>query len=122
MFKKLIESNEEEAVRLAQAPKGSKSHFLSTLPVTIETWPRGLVIELPWVSGMNIVVVPYIYHGLRGENDSLEWAQATYPIRQDGYWTVIVVASNQPSYPVGGHDLSVSCAEIRRGKIITNFA
>lgn len=123
MFKNLIESDEAEAARLAKAPVGSKSRALSMLPVNIREWPRGMVIELPWEDGKHIVVVPYRYDKVsaepKGSDDELSRAE---PVRQDGYWAVIVVESNQPSYSVGGHDLSVSFAEIRRGKRVTSFS
>ncbi|QWF85745.1 hypothetical protein [Amycolatopsis sp. CA-230715] len=59
----IIETEEQERARLAHAPTGSKSRFLSTLPITIAEWPTGLLIRLPWDSARSeqtysIVVVP----------------------------------------------------------------
>lgn len=58
-----IETEEQEQARLAQASEGSINHYLSTLPVTIEGWPKDLVVELPWQQprtdqSYRVVVVP----------------------------------------------------------------
>lgn len=120
-----IETAEQERERLARAPEGSKSHALSQLPVTIEGWPEDLVIELPWAEmGLTdephrVVVVPFRYSPdsrPEGETDT-----ALPHRRHAGWWDCIVVASDHPSYPVGGHRLSIPTAELVRGKRVDIF-
>lgn len=119
-----VETPEQEQARLALAPEGSKSHALSQLPVTIEGWPEGLVIELPWAEmGLYdephcVIVVPVQYHA----DSRPEGEEQPLPHRRhSGWWDCIVVASDHPSYPVGGHRLSISGAELARGKKIDVF-
>jgi hypothetical protein len=111
-----IETLEQERERLEQSPPGSLNHSLSALPVTIEEWPQDLVIELPWRATERgehrVVVVPIDYHG---EASSAGEEEALPHKRHSGWWTCAVVASDHPSYPVGGHRLSISAAEIARG-------
>jgi hypothetical protein len=38
--------------------------------------------------------------------------------RHAGWWNCAVVASDRPSYPVGGYRLSIPAAELARGKRI----
>lgn len=116
-FKNLIETPEAEVARLAAAPEGSKLHALAGLPVTITEWPGDLVIELPWAkTGLanephRVVVVPFKYiPDSRSESDT-----ALPHRRHAGWWDCIVVASDHPSYPVGGHRLSIPEAELVRG-------
>ncbi|MFI9629213.1 hypothetical protein [Streptomyces sp. NPDC052042] len=122
----LVENAEQERERLAQAPEGSKAHALSQLPITIEGWPEDLVIELPWAEmGLydephRVVVVPFKYHA----DSRPEGEEDTAPLprrRHSGWWDCIVVASTHPSYPVGGHRLSIPGAELARGKKIDIF-
>lgn len=120
----LIESPEQEQARLAQAPEGSKNHALSQLPVTIDAWPEDLVIELPWAEmGLydephRVVVVPFRYN----PDSRPEGTEEPLPQRRhSGWWDCIVVASTHPSYPVGGHRLSIPGAELARGKKIDIF-
>ncbi|MDO4254331.1 MAG: hypothetical protein Q4C81_04175 [Kocuria sp.] len=116
-----IETAEQERERLAQSPEGSLNHELSKLPVTIEGWPQDLVIELPWQatergSGHRVVVVPIEYRG----DSRLEGEEEAAPRkRHSGWWACAVVTSDHPSYPVGGHRLSIPSAELARGKQIT---
>lgn len=120
-----IETAEQEAARLAQAPAGSKSHALSQLPVRIAQWPEDLLIELPWAEmGLNdephrVVVVPF-----RHLPDLFpEGTEPPTPRhRHSGWWDCIVVASTHPSYPVGGHRLAIPSAELARGTQIDLFA
>jgi hypothetical protein len=113
---KIYEDPEVEVATLAAAPAGSTNHRLSTLPVTIEGPLDDLVIEMPDLypgSNRRIVVVPFkrTGHGPRPE-------QMPYP-RHDGYWSCIVVASNDPSYKVGGYRLDISEHELVRGTLRT---
>lgn len=114
-----VETEEEERERLASAPVGSTSHFLSTLPVTIPEWPEGLVIELPSMAfddrpAHRIVVVPVKFRPEPRESSP----QADLRRRFPGAWTCIVVGSDHPSYPVGGHQLSVGSEQLARGRRI----
>ncbi|MFD4946990.1 hypothetical protein ACFWNT_31810 [Streptomyces sp. NPDC058409] len=113
-----IETAEQERERLAQAPEGSINHHLSTLPVNISEWPQDLLIQLPWEpprtdQKRTVVVVPFQFHGdVRPEDIGEE------PLPRklhSGSWDCIVVSSDHPSYPVGGHRIVVSDAEIARG-------
>lgn len=105
-----IETAEQERERLAQAPEGSLSHSLSRLPVTITEHLQDLLIELPLqATGREhrIVIVPIEPRGI------------TLRQRHSGSWVCIVVESDHPSYPVGGHRLVVSTAELVRGCKVT---
>uniref|UniRef100_A0AAU2UVR5 Uncharacterized protein n=1 Tax=Streptomyces sp. NBC_00003 TaxID=2903608 RepID=A0AAU2UVR5_9ACTN len=114
-----IETAEQEQARLAQAPAGSINHYLSTLPVTIEGWPKDLVVELPWQpprtdQSYRFVVVPIDFR-----KDLLPEGVEEEPLprkRHSGSWTCAVVYSNHPSYPVGGHRVIVPAAELARGR------
>ncbi|MGI8307042.1 hypothetical protein [Saccharopolyspora hattusasensis] len=62
-----VETEEQERARLALAPAGSISHYLSTLPITIKEWPQDLLVQLPWEPPRSdkqytVVVVPIEYH------------------------------------------------------------
>ncbi|WP_327357765.1 hypothetical protein [Streptomyces sp. NBC_01304] len=116
-----IETAEQEQARLAQAPKSSINHYLSTLPVTIEGWPKDLVVELPWQQPRTdqpyrVVVVPIEFR----EDllpDGVE--EKSLPRkRHSGSWTCAVVFSDHPSYPVGGYRIVVTAAELARGQRI----
>lgn len=111
------ETPEQEVARLNSASEGSKLHALSTLPVTIKEWPQDLVIELPWqATGHRVAVVPIKYH------TSPQPADEVPRRRYDGSWDCVVVASDHPSYPVGGFHLSIPAAELVRGEKIDLFA
>lgn len=115
MFKDIFEAPEAEVARLAEAPAGSTSHALSLLPVNILGPLDDLMIELPQKDNgaeHRIVVVPY----QRYKDDE---KQSTPFKRHRGWWACIVVASNHPSYPVGGHRLAISEAELVRGTLRT---
>jgi hypothetical protein len=114
MFISLFEEPEAEVARLAAAREGSTTHALSKLPVNIEGWLEDLMIELPTIDDSNrtMIVVPFRYHQPSGERP--------FPRRRhDGSWDVIVVASNDERYKVGGHRLCVSEAELVRGQLRT---
>lgn len=126
-----IETAEQERQRLAQSPEGSINHELSTLPVTIESWPQDLLIELPWQATEHgdhrVVVVPIEFRGesrpegtarRAGTAGPEDDAEAPPRKRHSGWWACAVVASDHPSYPVGGHQLSIPAAELARGKRI----
>lgn len=116
MFKDLFEAPEAEVARLAEAPEGSKTHALSLLPVNILGPLDDLMIELPLEAGWNltVVVVPF----KRVQRSEEERANREMPFRRhDGWWDCIVIASDHPSYPVGGHRLSIPEAELVRGTI-----
>ncbi|MFF8917494.1 hypothetical protein ACF08M_30340 [Streptomyces sp. NPDC015032] len=113
-----IETAEQERERLAQAPEGSINHHLSALPVNISEWPQDLLIQLPWEPPRTdqkraVVVVPFQFHSdLRPEG--VEEEPLPHKLHS-GSWDCIVVSSDHPSYPVGGHHTVVSAAEIVRG-------
>lgn len=112
-----LETPEAEAARLAQSPEGSTNHALSAMPVTIHGDIRDVMIELPSFKGdpaHTIVVVPFdsYHYGARDE--------ATLPRRRYNYgWTCIVVASDHPSYPVGGYRIVLPEYQLRRGTLRT---
>lgn len=112
-FKTRFETAEAEAARLAQAPEGSTNHALSSMPVTIHGNIQDLLIEVPSFAGdpkHAIVVVPFESHGYGPQGDSsLPWK------RYNRSWDCIVVASDHPSYPVGGYRISMPEYQLRRG-------
>ncbi|WP_424862973.1 hypothetical protein [Streptomyces sp. MMS24-I29] len=115
-----IETAEQEQARLAQAPEGSINHYLSTMPVTIEGWPKDLVVELPWQQprtdqSYRVVVVPIEFRKDPPEGVEEEPLPRK---RHSGSWTCAVVYSNHPSYPVGGYRIVVPAAELARGRRI----
>ncbi|MEV0445761.1 hypothetical protein AB0I84_40430 [Streptomyces spectabilis] len=116
-----IETEEQEQARLAQAPEGSLNHCLSTLPVTIEEWPKDLLVELPWEpprtnQSYRVVVVPIEFR-----KGALPDGVEEEPVprkRHSGSWMCAVVFSTHPSYPPGGFRIDVPAAEIARGRRI----
>ena len=107
----IMESKQEEVDRLAAAPEGSTSHRLSSLPVNVTGDLKGRIIRLPQEDS-RVVVVPFHAVGSSGR-------RADGRMRRHGsWWEVVVVASDHLSYPVGGHHLSVSEAELVRGTVI----
>lgn len=115
----LLETPEQERDRLGAAPEGSINHGLSKLPVEILVWPQDLVIELPWRqtgrSVHSVVVVPIEY---RPDTHPAGEERPLPRRRHAGWWACAVVASDHPDYPVGGHRLSISTAELVRGRRI----
>ena len=119
-----IETPEEERARLAQSPEGSKSHELSKLPVTITSgWVQDLLIELSWGTqghSHRVVVVPIVFRAAGAESsEGSEDSETALRRRYSGSWECAVVASDHPSYPVGGHRLAIGTAELVRGKQIS---
>ncbi|PZU04690.1 MAG: hypothetical protein DI630_00820 [Gordonia sp. (in: high G+C Gram-positive bacteria)] len=122
-----FETDAEEAARLAQAPVGSTSHSLSLLPVTNAHPTAHQLVELPWqqlhpcsgttggsqhqCNGSHRVVVLPLKRSPGTSDDAL-------PRRHDDAWGCRVVASDHPSYPVGGYDLHISKSELRRGRVL----
>ena len=92
---------------------------LSKLPVEILVWPQDLIIELPWRqtdrSVHGVVVVPIEY---RPDTHPAGEERPLPHRRHSGWWACAVVASDHPDYPVGGHRLSISTAELVRGRRI----
>ncbi|WP_185447091.1 hypothetical protein [Kribbella qitaiheensis] len=114
----LVETEAQERARLADSPPGSTNHYLSTLAATIAEWPQDLLVELPWTPPRTtkqhrVVVVPIEY---RRDSPAGEVDPEELPRRRNcGLWVCAVVLSDHPSYPVGGHRIVVSAAEIARG-------
>ncbi|MFG3403694.1 hypothetical protein [Streptomyces sp. NPDC048142] len=116
-----IETEEQERTRLAQAPEGSLNHYLSTLPVTIDEWPKDLLVELPWQQprtdqAYRVVVVPIEFR-----KDALPEGVEEEPLPRklhSGTWMCAVVFSDHPDYPAGGFRIDVPDAEIARGRKI----
>ncbi len=115
MFTSIYEPPEAEVARLAAAPEGSTSHELSKLPVNIEGWLEGRIIELPHIKpgpDYTIVVIPFDRYD--------EKPETSMPYRRHrGTWRCMIVASNHPSYSVGGTKLAISEAELVRGTLRT---
>jgi hypothetical protein len=115
-----LETEGQEQARLAQCPEGSTNHHLSTLQVTIAEWPQDLLVELPWrrsgaTEQHRVVVVAIEYR----PDLHPECKEEPLPRkRNSGAWTCAVVASDHPSYPVGGHRIVVAAAEVARGRKI----
>lgn len=109
-----VETAEQEQIRLAEAPEGSRSHALSELPVQIHGHVQDLIIELPR-SGHRVIVVPLTFRSSTAHD-----AATTQLPRQlyAGSWDAVVVASDHPSYPVGGYHIVVPTAELVRGRRI----
>lgn len=112
-FKTNRETPEAEAARLAQSPEGSQTHRLSLMPVNILGDVQDMLIELPRFGDEpdhTVVVVPIESHLFSGFDPE------ELPRRRYQYsWSCIVVASNHPSYPVGGYRLSIPEYQLRRG-------
>ncbi|GAA2031172.1 hypothetical protein GCM10009720_09290 [Yaniella flava] len=96
-----IVSKDEEQAYLASASEGSMNHELSKLPVTIPFVQRGMIIALPVGQQPMIVTVK--------EN------------RGEGSFATIIVASENPSYPVGDYIIN-SEAQLHRGELIDPVA
>ena len=109
-----LETPEAEAARLAQSPEGSTNHALSSMPVNIHGSIQDLMIEPPSFAGdpeHTIVVVPF---------ESYHHGGTTLPRRRyNASWTCIVVASDHPSYPVGGYRIVLPEYQLRRGTLRT---
>ncbi|MEU7156054.1 hypothetical protein AB0A98_06365 [Streptomyces chrestomyceticus] len=116
-----IETEDQERARLAQAPEDSLNHYLSTLPVTIDEWPKDLLVRLPWQpprtdQAYRVIVVPIDFR-----KDALPEGVEEEPLprkRHSGSWMCAVVFSDHPSYPAGGFRIDVTATEIARGRKI----
>ena len=112
------ETEAQEAARLAESPVGSINHALSSAPVRIQHIRRAQLIELPREatrpgSGLRTIVLT---NELRPSHHTYGPGELN---RRDHTWACIVVASNDDRYPVGGYDLAIGEAELRRGRLIT---
>ena len=85
--------------------------------MTIKHPHRAMVVELPWAAMHPKSEKRQIMVVLDQQRAHLE-NKHQQPRRHDGSWSCTVVASNHSAYPVGGYDIIVSEAEIRRGKLI----
>lgn len=93
-----VMTRDQEQTFLASCPEGSLNHELSKLPVNIAHIHKGMIIKLPATSHPMIVTVKD-YRG----SESFE---------------SIIVASQHPRNPVGGHNIVNSAAELKRGTLI----
>jgi len=112
-FKTNRETPEAEAARLAEAPEGSTNHALSSMTVNIHGNIQDLMIEVPHLTGdpkHTIVVVPFQSHHYGAPEDAAQPRR-----RYNRSWDCIVVASDHPSYPVGGYRISMPEYQLRRG-------
>lgn len=120
MFKNFFEAPEAEVARLAESPVTSINHTLSTLPVNIEGDLQDLMIQMPRMGADDthtMIVVPFLRVKLHADEIA---AQRVLPHkRHTGWWTCLVVASDNPSYPVGGYRISVPEAQLVRGTLRT---
>lgn len=98
------DADEAELELLMAATDGSRFRQLADMPVTLREWPRGVPILLPPHSDDDNKVVVVVPVEARGASVETKW------------WNCIVVHSTDDRYPVGGHDVIVSAAEIRRGR------
>lgn len=122
-----FETDAEETAWLAAAPVGSTNHSLSLLPVINSHPNKHHLLELPWAQihpcsgttgglshkcdgGHRLVVLPLKYHSVPN-NEAL-------PMRHRGSWDCRIVASDHPSYPVGGYDIVCSVSELRRSRVL----
>ena len=112
MFKSRFETPEAEVARMAQSPVGSANHALSQMPVNIHQYVKDQLIELPNLRGdqvFTIVVVPIEGHRVTPQDSEL-------PLKRYlSAWTCVVVASDHPSYPIGGHRVSIPEHQLVRG-------
>jgi len=116
MFMNFFEAPEAEVARLAESPVGSINHTLSTLPVNVEGYIKDLVIQMPRMHAddtYTIIVVPF--ESIKLSADEIAARQALPHKRHTGWWKCLVVASDNPSYPVGGHRITVPEAQLVRG-------
>ena len=116
MFINLFEEPELEVARLAKSPVSSINHSLSLLPVNITGYVQDLMIQMPRLNEddqYTIILVPFE----RYKDNDIDKISVQPIKRHRGYWRCIVVASDNPSYPVGGHRLAVSEAQLVRGAV-----
>ena len=109
-FPQHFETDQAETERLAAADAGSKNHELSLVPVTFREVPTGHLLSLP-KNEHTIVITVLEQRDRRTKGDD------GY-VRHDATHIARIVASDHPSYPVGGYDIVVTDAEIRRSQPI----
>lgn len=127
----ITETDAEETARLARAPEGSINHALSQLPITNPYPTTTQVLELPGTkSGKCSGTAGGLSHECDGTHRIVvipirQVGKATnaagghqLPVQHTGHWACRVLASDHPSYPVGGHDLSLCESELRRPKVV----
>ena len=117
-----FETEAQEQARLAQADPRSKSGMLAPLPVITPDLERGMIIELPQLrhpdseatsaEDRRVVVALVSFRAGRSPREE------GMPVRRDGSWRVMVVASTHAEYPVSGFDLAVGEEELHRGRRI----
>lgn len=111
IFAALIETDEEEAARLAAAPPGSDEHRMAALPVTVPGHPAGLVLELPSEGDGQIIVVPI--------NEQLDGrVRSQGKLLHTGAFDCIVVHSTFSGYRTG-RIISVPHSQIRRARVVS---
>ena len=109
-FPQHFETDQAETERLAAADAGSKNHELSLVPVTFREVPTGHLLSLPGKKH-TIVLTVLEQRDRRTKGDDGR-------VRHDASHVARIVASDHPSYPVGGYDIVVTDAEIRRSQPI----
>ncbi len=115
-FTVMIESDADEAARLAGSPAGSTNERCSHLPVTIPHPAAGMVIELPQLFSaeedpeQRRVVVTVL------ERRSERSREPSGLLHRDGAWLCLPVASTDPRYPAGGYTIVVDETRLRRGR------
>lgn len=116
MFKSRFEAPEAEVARLAQSPAGSSNQAPSQIPVNIRDNVQDQLIELPYLhedKPHTIVVVPIESHRVTPHDGE-------FPLkRYRSAWTCVVVASDHPSYPIGGFRVSIPEHQLVRGTVRT---
>ena len=116
MFKDTFEAPEAESARLGESPVDSINHTLSTLPVNIDGDIQDLIIQMPRMHADDlhtVIVVPF--ERVKPNASEIEAHKDLPHKRHVGWWNCLVVASDHPSYPVGGHRISVPEAQLVRG-------
>lgn len=102
-----IETDAEEAERLANSPEGSRPWMLSKLPVTIDSIGDHPVIALDYFGHL---VVPLKPSAPMCDDEGL--------YNHHGVWLCRVIASRGVPYPEFGcgYDSVFSVSELRRGR------
>lgn len=112
----LFETDAQETARLAAAPEGSINHELSSLPIRNRFIDKGMLLTLPALNGSTHTITVAVV----SNKGSFTPAEAReFPRQRDSMFHCMVVASDHPSYPVGGHDLACSEAELRRAEPVS---
>lgn len=116
-----FETVEQEAARLGQSHPDSINGRLAPLPVTIKHISVAQVIELPREhtsprEGVRTIVMVAKQHPRVSRPGPSEVR------RYDHSFDCVVLASTDERYPVGGYDLCISEAELRRGRLVSQEA